>query len=229
MWDFLVTAGQLLGIGLMFGLAGPCALSCSPLVLSFAASEPAAWKRPGLRFLLFLGGRWSAYVILGAVAGGAAQSWQRLARGQGPVDARLASGVLCLVLAGILAYEERHRGDGCRAGRLGRPVGTLGAFLLGLSVSILPCGPLVLLLSEVALISQSVWQGMAYTGAFGAGAVSASLVLLVVVRGLAAGLLREPGASARFIHRSRGVAIAILAVYGLATVWLWFVGRAPAQ
>ena len=222
MWDSFITAGQLLGIGLMFGLAGPCALSCSPLVLSFAAADPTGWKHPGRRFLLFLVGRWSAYALLGGAAGGAAQTWQRLAQGHAPIDAHLVSGVLCLLLAAILAVEERHRGKkGCAAGRLGRPAGTLGAFLLGFSVSILPCGPLLLLLSEIALISHSAWQGLIYTGAFGVGAIAASLLLLLLVRSLAATLLRKPGASERILRRSRLVGIAILVLSGLATVGLW--------
>lgn len=217
MVDTLVTALQLVGLGFTFGLAGPCLASCLPLTLSLAAADA---DRPG-RLLrnqcLFLAGRWAAYAGLGAVAGLSAGLLQRYGvLAERPGGIRLLLG-LCTILFGLFVAWSgvRRPGAGLTACRRHLAWRSGNCLLLGLGVGLAPCGPLLALLLEVALISSGPLSGLLYAGLFGAGTTGAGLVVAAA-----------SAAGARWLHRllarpavSRAVqAAAALALIVLGTL-----------
>jgi sulfite exporter TauE/SafE len=192
MGDTLVTGLQLVVLGLTFGLAGPCLLSCLPLTLGIASADVG---RPGQLLRnqgLFLLGRWAAYALLGALAGASGALLQRyglLAARPGSV--RTVLGVFTLLFSLLVAWGARPRAAGseplCR--RLDR-ARTGSCFVLGLCVGLAPCGPLLALLLEVALIASGPLAGLLYAGLFGAGTAAAGALLALLLAGGARSLRR---------------------------------------
>ncbi|MCX5667836.1 MAG: sulfite exporter TauE/SafE family protein, partial [Candidatus Omnitrophica bacterium] len=64
-----VTYLQIFGIGFSFGLAGPCFLTCTPVLITYIAGSKRLWTEVYIDILTFLSGRLLAYILLGALAG----------------------------------------------------------------------------------------------------------------------------------------------------------------
>ena len=186
--DTIITAVQLCGIGLGFGLGGPCLVTCLPFTLSLAVGDVA---KPGaaLRSLtLFLGGRLCAYLVLGAAAGLSGGLLQRFSTPDFSLRAHVLAGILSIVLSMIVAWDlwKKPGPAGCAARR--RPTwAPAGLFPLGFFVGIVPCGPLASLLVSIALISKTALAGLCFAGAFGvgtcvAGATTFGVLYLILAR-----------------------------------------------
>ena len=168
--DTIITAFQLCGIGLGFGLGGPCLVTCLPFTLSLAVGEVA---KPGTALrsrFLFLGGRLCAYLVLGAAAGLSGGLLQRFSTPDFGLRAHLLAGILSIVLSMVMAWDlwKKPGPAGCATRR--RPAwASAGFFPLGFFVGIVPCGPLASLLVSIALISKTALAGLCFAGAFGVG------------------------------------------------------------
>jgi sulfite exporter TauE/SafE len=65
----IVTCLQIFGIGFSFGLAGPCFLTCTPILVTYIAGSKRSTAEVFKDIFTFLSGRLLAYVLLGALAG----------------------------------------------------------------------------------------------------------------------------------------------------------------
>ena len=65
----VITHLQIFGIGFSFGIAGPCLLLCTPVIVAYAAASHRNWIATLSNIFVFLSGRLFAYMVLGYLAG----------------------------------------------------------------------------------------------------------------------------------------------------------------
>ena len=69
MADILITYFQLFTIGFTIGIAAPCFLTCSPVIITCFANRDNTWQKTLFDIFTFLSARFLAYLILGFLAG----------------------------------------------------------------------------------------------------------------------------------------------------------------
>lgn len=210
MGDTIITAFQLCGIGLSFGLGGPCLVTCLPFTLSLAVSEVA---KPGaaLRSLaLFLGGRLCAYLVLGAAAGLSGGLLQRFSTRDFSSRAHVLAGILSIALSLAVAWNLwRKPGPAGCAARRTPAWASAGFFPLGFFAGIVPCGPLAGLLVSIALISKTALAGLCFAGAFGLGTCIAGAAAFGMLRVVLA-LPRKTVRPDRLAAAGQGISAVVL-------------------
>ena len=150
---------------------GPCLMTCAPILLPYVLSKKH-WKEGLIATLEFSLARLLVYVILGGVAGyiGAfLVQFYFTTLFSFYIKGALA---FVLILIGLLIMFGKGTQLGfCRIER-----GNM--FLLGLLVGLSPCFPLVGILLEIALLSDSLIKGMIYSFAFSIGTIISPLLIL---------------------------------------------------
>ena len=170
---------QLVSLGFILGISGPCMLSCMPLLAAYAAASGKKWPRLFGDFFFFFGGRLLAYTLLGALAGISAWLLRRFTGGTPPSSFFTPlAGAISILLGLIIIFDKKV----CR--QMPESVPSAGLFALGFSVGAAPCVPLMLVLSEITLISHNFLGGACYGLAFGLGIVFAGLLVIVPAAGL---------------------------------------------
>lgn len=213
----LITHLQLFGIGFSFGIAGPCFFYCAPILITYIAGRSQALGRTFIEVLVFLIGRLTAYLILGAVAGFSG-ALIRDAIGS-PFGRALAplGGAVSIGL-GVYVILNREEGRcGCERSRA-RIYGFGSLFALGLLIGISPCAPLVALLVEIALMAHGSIDGALYAFSFGMGTLIAGLVVIGALAGIAKGI------TARVVRSRAGTTVfrvlcgGLLIAFGISMV-----------
>lgn len=157
-------------LGASLGLTA-CAVTCMPYIGTWAFARggdgPEAWRDA----LVFLGGRLTAYVFLGAFAGSLG-SWfvRELSSGIG----NLAIGGSAIVAAAWLAWPPRAHAI-CGGMKRGD---SLSPFLMGATLTLIPCAPLATLLAAAAAAG-SATHGAYLGGVFGLGALLTPMLVLI--------------------------------------------------
>lgn len=183
MFPTILTYLQLFGVGLGFGVAGPCFLTCAPFLLAYTAGSQRGLRDTAADVAVFMAGRVAAYCILGAAAG---FSGNLLAHLGGPAVRPLlktAGGIVSIILGLSVMTGRSDNGVSCGSGGNCRTA-TGGLFLLGFTVGVSPCAPLTGLLFEIAMMSKNAFEGLCYAFFFGAGTFLSGIVIV----GLAAGV-----------------------------------------
>ena len=177
MIDNLITHLQLFAIGLSFGIAGPCLLTCTPVIVAYLAGRRSAWREMLVEIFVFLSGRLAAYLFLGFLAGLSGAVLRQFTSSSISLYFRPLAGIVAIIFAVLIfTYKDapvcasrRPFHDRCGKG---------GAFLFGISVGMAPCAPLAVLLFDVAMLSKNPLDGLSYTLSFGAGSfVSGAIVI----------------------------------------------------
>lgn len=186
------TAIELFIIGITVSF-GPCLAFCSPVILPYIAATRHGW-REGLRTtLIFLFTRLVAYCLLGLLAGGFGRLLTQWLHQFGYLVFFI--GGLFISLLGLLIIFGKEPGHRlCQVLRKNVVDNSIkGPILLGLTVGILPCLPVLGVLAYIALRAQSLWQGAFYGFAFGVGKFISPLIPLgVLASALPAGLIKNP-------------------------------------
>jgi thiol:disulfide interchange protein DsbD len=171
-------------LGLALGLTA-CTVTCLPFMATWTLGRGGSLRESVRDTLLFLSGRWSAYTALGAIAG-ASGAWllATLSSGIGNFLIGLAS----LAAAVWLALSRDAGGAGSCALR-GRGGGA-SPFLLGVSLTLIPCLPLATLLASCAAAGSAL-QGGVYGAVFGLGALVSPMLVLIPACGGLGRVLRE--------------------------------------
>ena len=159
-------------LGVALGLTA-CTVTCLPFMATWALGRSDDGRVAVPDTLSFLAGRFFAYTGLGGLAG-ALGAWfvQALAGGVG----HLAIGLSSLLAALWLAWPRRA---GASAGCASlRSSGLASPFLMGVSLTLIPCAPLSTLLASCAA-SASWLSGMRYGAAFASGAVLTPMLVLI--------------------------------------------------
>jgi sulfite exporter TauE/SafE len=182
----LLTAG--IGMGW-----GPCLAFCGPVLLPYIAATKGGW-REGLRVsVMFSLGRLLGLAILGGLASVAFASINRFFPPHRSGYLYLAMAIF-VVLVGVLIILGKglkvplyrilreHIMDGGSGSLLG----------LGFLIGILPCMPLVAILTYIACTATNALQGVVYALCFGTGTIVPIMVLGPLAGFLPEKLLKSP-------------------------------------
>jgi sulfite exporter TauE/SafE len=201
------------------GSFGPCLAFCSPVILPYIAATRHSW-REGLRTtLLFLFTRLVAYVLLGLLAGWSGRLltvWLH----QFDYLIFLGGGIFISFLGLLIIFGKEPGHRLCQT--LRRQVvdnSIKGPILLGFTVGILPCLPLLGVLAYIALKTQNIWQGAFYGFAFGVGKFISPLVPFgVLASTLPAGLIKSHKVYL-FFTRLCGFILSLIGINLLIASW----------
>lgn len=189
MLNTFITNLQIFGIGLSFGLAGPCLLFCTPVILVYIAGRSRGLARSLVDISAFLCGRFTAYVALGAIAGFSGALLRSVIEpGRAPALINPLAGAISMALGAIVLFRKAPEPCGCADGA-GKIYGTGGLFALGFVLGVSPCAPLAALLLQIALMSNSAIDGAIYSASFGLGTALSGFIVIGSAAGLMKGLL----------------------------------------
>lgn len=206
MSDVLITNMQLFAIGLTFALGGPCLLVCAPVLLAYITGTKRRWGDALRDIAIFMSGRLIAYIILGAVAGVSGGLLRQFTGSSFPALFKIAAGVISIMLGIMIFFKKREMPQSCA--------------ILGFSIAITPCAPLLALLFEITLISKNALDGALYTLSFGMGTFIAGFIVIGSISGLLTSL------PAKFIKSEYGnlilkrISAGLLILLGLTFIWL---------
>ncbi|MBN2452767.1 MAG: sulfite exporter TauE/SafE family protein [Candidatus Omnitrophica bacterium] len=185
------TCLQLFGIGFSIGIAGPCFLTCAPILITYVVGREDRQLDVLVDIVLFLLGRLFAYIVLGAAAGLGGYYLRRITESGFLAYLPVLSGLISIFLGIALflrkdisscAPGERHCGNN-------RGLGSMLA--LGFVMGISPCAPLSALLLEITLMSRNAFDGTLYAFSFGLGTFAAGLIIIGALSGILKGLARQ--------------------------------------
>lgn len=182
-----ITSLQLFAIGFSFAVAGPCFLTCTPILLTYVVAADKKWPKILANIFIFLSGRFLAYLILGCLAGLSSGVLNRFLSSNYSIILKPLGGLISIILGVFILFNKDSDNFFCKLAQ-NRMAGFGNIFILGFIVGISPCSPLIALLFEVALISKTALTGLFYLSAFGLGACLASLIIIAVLTGLLKGL-----------------------------------------
>jgi len=209
-----------LGITVSFG---PCIAHCSLVILPYIAATTQSWKGGLKAILAFSVARLAIYGALGLLAGLLGRTIiEQLLHFEPQI--MVAGGILIASL-GLYIFLRKNGASHCRVAACGSAhrADIRGSALLGLFAGILPCLPLLGVLTFTALHAQDLWQGASYGLAFGAGKLFSPLILLGMLAGSAPALLTRYGRVFSYFTRFCGVILIFigisLIVPGLLPQW----------
>lgn len=167
--------------GFSYG-AGPCLLSCAPVLLPILIATITKQKQGIAATVSFATGRIIAYLILGWLAGWSIRLLELFQHNAFPpaMIRILAAGIV--IITGLLIIIGRNVSDPY-CGRFIKyfiDKNHKSVFILGILLGFAPCFPLIGVLTYIAVKAASPWQGMIYAGCFGLGNMIIVLLLGVL-------------------------------------------------
>lgn len=213
----LRVAGSLFVTGLVLG-AGPCLLSCGPLLVSYVAAAKLD-ARGGFRtYLIFSATRLCVYLLFGVLAGLIGEHVVRRIL-ESPFLGYLfiGCGLWVAVIGLLLTIKRSTHGDRCHdfAHRYKASRDFKSVVLFGLVVSLAPCLPLLAVLGYIALIADSWAKGVIFMTAFGLGTTLSPVLFFILGTGWLSGRIKEDDPWSRRIRFVAGFVLAYLGI-GLA-------------
>ncbi|WP_198651998.1 sulfite exporter TauE/SafE family protein [Chitinophaga deserti] len=167
----VMTAAWLLsGLGLGFLGSFHCIGMCGPIALTLPVQHLSGWKKMG-GILLYNAGRVVTYMLLGMVFGWLGQQFY-LGGWQQWLSVFLGLLLLAAVLFGKLMPSMKIGFVQRALGQLLSRRSTSTLFAIGFLNGLLPCGMVYMAIAG-AVASGSIWGGMLFMGAFGAGTLPA--------------------------------------------------------
>jgi sulfite exporter TauE/SafE len=198
MQDTLITFIQLFIIGLTFGMSGPCLLSCTPILLTYLVSAKEKISQSLIEVFLFSLGRLFAYLIQGYLAGLSGKLLRDILSRNLSFLLRPSAGLISIVLGFFILFSREKNSFLCRLALKNKKVIFSSVFILGFIIGIAPCSPLLILLSQIALISENAFSGMRYALFFGLGTFLSGFIIIGGLAGIFKGILQ------RFLKSERG-------------------------
>ncbi len=176
-------------LGLSFG-AGPCLASCGPLLISYiAGTEKKITKSIGAYFIFSLS-RILVYLILGLSIFFFGQA---ILLGSFSRYLFLFAGLFIIIIGLLIAVGKNLNYKLCQKTQdlfLKKDAKTIITF--GLLAGVLPCAPLISVVSYIGLMAKHWLNSLVYSLAFGLGTVISPLFLLVVFAGLIPKIINKP-------------------------------------
>ena len=224
MFNAVITHIQVFGIGFSFGIAGPCFLFCTPILITYILGRKERTREVLADISVFLLGRLCAYILLGALAGLSGAIFRRATESAlghllGPFG-----GVVSIVL-GVFVLLNRDPGPcGCKS-PAARIYGFGSLFTLGFIIGVSPCAPLVALLVEIALMARGAFDGALYAFSFGLGTLISGLLVIGVLAGILKGLAARTIKSKSGNTVFRVLCSSLLILFGLGIVYRSIMNR----
>ncbi len=199
MLNTAITHIQVFGIGFSFGIAGPCFLVCTPILVTYILGRREAPARTAIDITVFLFGRLFAYIILGALAGLSGAAFRHVAESSVGSILRPLGGIISILLGLVVLVRKEEVACACKMGH--NKVYDFGSLLvLGFLIGISPCPPLIALLLEIAMMSHSAFEGASYAFSFGLGTFLSGLIVIGALAGILRGIVQK-------LIRSKGIAL----------------------
>lgn len=177
MLNTLITHLQIFGIGFSLGIAGPCLLVCTPVILAYTAGTKRKYRDVLGDIFIFLAGRLAAYMALGYLAGMSGLLLRQFINPDFAVFLKPLAGIFSIIL-GFLIFIYKDTDPFACPGSHKKIYNFGGIFAFGFLIGITPCAPLTALLFEIILISKNGLEGASYAFSFGLGTFLASLLVL---------------------------------------------------
>jgi len=182
MLNTFITHLQIFGMGFSFGIAGPCLLICTPVIVAYAAASHRNWAQTLSNIFIFLSGRLSAYLVLGYLAGLSGTVLRHFTDSNLSIFFKPLGGAVSIAF-GILLFTYKERAD-CPYKKFNKSVyGAASLFLLGFSIGMAPCAPLVAILFNIVLLSKSAFDGLSYAFSFGMGTLASGIIVISALTG----------------------------------------------
>lgn len=190
MLNTVITHFQIFAIGVTFGIAGPCFLACTPILITYVVGKKERWAEAFKDILIFLSGRLLAYILLGGLAGLSGAVLRRFTEVNFAGYLEPISGAVSIVLGIIiLAHKEPAT---CACGDTRKKTYNFGGlFVLGFMIGVSPCAPLLALLFQIALMSKNALDGASYAFSFGLGTFLSGLIVVGTLTGILGGFTRK--------------------------------------
>ncbi|MFA5177156.1 MAG: sulfite exporter TauE/SafE family protein [Candidatus Omnitrophota bacterium] len=177
-------------LGLSFGW-GPCLASCGPLLLAYVAGTQKNVFKGLVAYVIFSLSRVSVYLVLGALFFSLGRLiFERLSFFYGPI--LITAGVFVVLLGALMSLGKSISLAPCKF--LHRNIvekDSKSLVILGLVIGILPCAPLVTILTYAGLTSQNAWENLLYILAFSLGTCLSPLLIFVALAGLLPAFLKN--------------------------------------
>lgn len=170
-------------LGLSLG-SGPCLATCGPLIISYVAGTEKNIIRSIGAYLLFSLGRISVYALLGLSVFLFGQLFSQYIFGSFSRYIFIAAGAFIMIIGLLVAFGKSLDYKFCRRIQgffLKKDVKTIVIF--GLIIGIIPCLPVISLLSYIGLVSRTWFDTLRYSLAFGAGTIISPLFVLTALTG----------------------------------------------
>ena len=218
MLNTVITHLQIFAIGFSFGMAGPCLLVCTPILLTYIAGQQTKWRQALSNILIFLLGRLLAYMILGYLAGLSAELLRQFSTSILISFFKPLAGVIVIIL-GILVFTGKEPASwACKF--MSRKLSNFSSlFTLGFIIGIFPCAPLLALLFEIALISKTAFAGMFYAFFFGLGTFISGFIVIGGLSGVFSWLPAKLLKSKRSNFVFRLICALLLIILGLGLIF----------
>ena len=189
MVNSLITYLQVFGVGFTFGMAGPCFLVCTPVLITYVTGSKRKWADVFQDILTFLSGRLVAYIILGSLAGLSGSILRNFTSSAVSSYLQPLAGAVTILFAFIILLN-RNDYECCSTPR-NKLLNFGGIFGFGLLIGLSPCAPLLALLFDIVLMSKGALSGASYALSFGLGTFLSGLITIGIIAGL---LTRIPAA-----------------------------------
>ena len=215
MLNTLITNLQIFGIGFSFGVAGPCFLVCTPILITYIVGSDKTLRdvlRDGLSFFI---GRLISYVMLGILAGWSGLILRRFFGSHFAIFLGPLGGAVSILLAIIILVRREDVPSACQSARVIKTA-RKSLFVLGFIIGISPCPPLLALLFEIALISKNAFEGICYAFSFGLGTLVSGLIVVGVLAGVVTGFT-----SKLLRSKTSSIVIKIICALLLMLLGLW--------
>jgi sulfite exporter TauE/SafE len=171
-------------VGLALGW-GPCLVSCAPLLLPYIAATKGGWKEGLNSALIFTSARLTAYVLLGLLVGISSELTGQLVSDKSAVYIQRFGGVFLCMLGLVIIMDKDYHLPLCRIlQRQFLSRSGVSMFILGFITGVLPCLPLLGVLSYIALTAKTPVMGAFYGLAFGVGNSLSPLIPLGILAGI---------------------------------------------
>lgn len=185
MVDTVITYIQIFAIGLSLGVAGPCLLSCAPVLLAYIAGSDKTYKEALKDVFLFLCGKSSAYLILGGLAGLSGGLLRQFLNLRFTSYLEPVGGIIAILFGIMVLTGKSFSQSSCEGSKSAGIYKTTSVFALGFTRGFIPCGPLLALLCEIALISRGLFSGVLYGASFALGTFLSGLLTMGTLSGIA--------------------------------------------
>jgi len=171
-------------LGLSFGW-GPCVASCGPILISYVAGTKKGILKSISVYLIFSLSRIFVYLILGLLVFLAGRFFTEQFLGGSSKYILIGGGIFIIIMGILVALGKRIEFKSwCRFQEKFLQRDKKSILLFGLITGFLPCAPLLVVLSYIALVSKTWWQGLFLTFSFGLGTLLSPLILLVIFASL---------------------------------------------
>lgn len=170
-------------LGLSFGV-GPCLASCGPLLISYIAGTQKNILKSILTYILFSLSRIFIYLVLGLFIFLSGKIITNYVLGAFSRYFFILGGFFIIIIGLLIALGKNPNYKFCqKIQSIFLKKDTKTIIVLGLVIGILPCAPLISVVSYIGLTARHWLNSLIYSFSFGLGTIVSPLFLLVIFAG----------------------------------------------